>query len=80
MRGSATSTVVKFPVISASAPTIRVPDVAHQSRFDRSGQFHNPALADPIGAKEYLDREWNGAASTSRYEWLFTYDVLQAEI
>ena len=43
-------------------------------------RFHNPALADPIGAKEYLDCEWSRAAITSRYEWLFSYDVLQAEI
>ena len=43
-------------------------------------RFHNPALADPIDAKQYLDREWSRAAITSRYEWLFTYDVLSAEI
>jgi 2-polyprenyl-6-methoxyphenol hydroxylase-like FAD-dependent oxidoreductase len=43
-------------------------------------RFHNPALADPVGAKEYLDREWSRAAITSRYEWLFTYDVLGAVI
>jgi salicylate hydroxylase len=43
-------------------------------------RFHNPALADPIGAKACLDREWSRAAITGRYEWLFTYDVLGAEI
>ena len=43
-------------------------------------RFHNPALADRIGAKEYLDRGWSRAAITSRYEWLFTYDVLAAEV
>jgi salicylate hydroxylase len=47
---------------------------------ENARRFHNPALADPIGAKQYLDREWSGAAIASRYEWLFTYDVLQAEI
>ena len=31
-----------------------------------------PALADPVGAKEYLDREQSRAAITSRHEWLFT--------
>jgi hypothetical protein len=41
---------------------------------------HKPALADPVGAKAYIDREWSRAAITSRYEWLFTYDVLSAEI
>ena len=43
-------------------------------------RFHNPALADPVGAKEYLDGEWSRAAITNRYEWLFTYDVLSAAI
>jgi hypothetical protein len=47
---------------------------------DNARRFHNPALADPVGAKEYLDREWSHAVVTSRYEWLFTYDVLGAEI
>jgi salicylate hydroxylase len=43
-------------------------------------RFHNPALADPVGAKGHIDREWSRASITSRYEWLFTYDVLGAEI
>ena len=47
---------------------------------DNARRFHNPALADPVGAKEYLDGEWSRAAITNRYEWLFTYDVLSAEI
>ncbi|MBV8337869.1 MAG: hypothetical protein JO358_21060 [Alphaproteobacteria bacterium] len=47
---------------------------------ENARRFHKPALADPIGAKEYLDCEWSRAAITSRYEWLFSYDVLQAEI
>jgi len=47
---------------------------------DKARRFHNPALADPVGAKEYLDRERSRGAITSRYEWLFTYDVLGARI
>ena len=42
--------------------------------------FTNPALADPLRAKEYLNREWSHAAITRRYEWLFIYDVAGAEI
>ena len=38
-------------------------------------RFHNPALADPVGAKGHIDREWSRASITSRYEWLFTYDT-----
>ena len=33
---------------------------------ENARRFHNPALADPIGANEYLDREWSRAAITSR--------------
>ena len=43
-------------------------------------RFHNPALAGPVGAKGHIDREWSRASITSRHEWLFTYDVLSAEI
>jgi salicylate hydroxylase len=47
---------------------------------ENARRFHNPALADPVAAKAYIDREWSRAAITSRYEWLFTYDVLGVEI
>jgi salicylate hydroxylase len=43
-------------------------------------RFHNRTLADPLGAKAYLDREWSRSAITRRYEWLFTYDVSTAPI
>jgi salicylate hydroxylase len=45
-----------------------------------AARFHNRALADPVEAKPYLDREWSREAITSRYEWLFTYDVAAAPI
>ena len=43
-------------------------------------RFHNPALADPVGGKGHIDREWGRAAITSPYEWLFTHDLLSAGI
>src|SRR5262245_28157120 len=43
-------------------------------------RFHNRALADPIKAREYVDREWAGAPIAERYEWLFRYDVTRVEI
>jgi salicylate hydroxylase len=45
-----------------------------------AGRFHNRTLADPAGAKDYIDREWSRDAITGRYEWLFTYDVATAPI
>jgi salicylate hydroxylase len=38
-------------------------------------RFHNPALADPVKGREYVDREWAGPRVAERYEWLFRYDV-----
>jgi salicylate hydroxylase len=43
-------------------------------------RFHNPALADPVKAREYVDREWAGQNVAERYEWLFRYDVTTAVI
>jgi salicylate hydroxylase len=43
-------------------------------------RFHNPVLADPAKAREYVDREWAGQNVASRYEWLFRYDVTTAAI
>lgn len=43
-------------------------------------RFHNPALADPAKAREYVDREWAGQRIAERYEWLFRYDVTSAAI
>ena len=43
-------------------------------------RFHNPALADPVKAREYVDREWAGQNVAERYEWLFRYNVTTAAI
>jgi salicylate hydroxylase len=43
-------------------------------------RFHNRVLADPVKAREYVDREWAGQRVAERYEWLFRYDVTTAEI
>jgi 2-polyprenyl-6-methoxyphenol hydroxylase-like FAD-dependent oxidoreductase len=47
---------------------------------DNARRFHNRSLADPEGAKAYLDREWSREAITRRYEWLFTYDATTAPV
>jgi salicylate hydroxylase len=43
-------------------------------------RFHNPALANPVKAREYVDREWAGQNVAERYEWLFRYDATTAAI
>ena len=43
-------------------------------------RFHNPVLADPVKAREYVDREWAGQNVAERYEWLFRYDVTTAAL
>jgi salicylate hydroxylase len=43
-------------------------------------RFHNRALADPVKAREYVNREWAGQNVAERYEWLFRYDVTTAAI
>jgi salicylate hydroxylase len=53
---------------------------AVEGSADNITRFHHPALADPAKAREYVEREWAGASVTSRYEWLFTYDVATAPL
>ena len=38
-------------------------------------RFHNPVLADPNDAEDYLDREWAPDKVRLRYDWLFEHDV-----
>jgi salicylate hydroxylase len=43
-------------------------------------RFHNPALADPVGAAAYVDREWTPEKIEARYGWLFAYDALETPL
>ena len=53
---------------------------AVEGSADNIARFHNPALADPVKAREYVEREWAGQNVASRYEWLFRYDVTTAAL
>jgi salicylate hydroxylase len=43
-------------------------------------RFHNPALADPVEGRKYVEREWAGERIAERYEWLFRYDATTVEV
>src|SRR3954470_13985114 len=43
-------------------------------------RFHNPMLADPAQARDFVAREWAGARIADRYEWLFSYDATTVPI
>ena len=43
-------------------------------------RFHNPRLADDSGADDYITSEFSEQKIEQRYDWLFTYDALNAEI
>ena len=42
---------------------------------DNATRFHNPALADPVQAEAYINREWQADRISERYNWLFEYDA-----
>ena len=45
-----------------------------QAANENAKRFHNPAMADPVLAAAYVDREWSPEKVSSRYDWVFEYD------
>jgi salicylate hydroxylase len=43
-------------------------------------RFHNPALAHPASARQFIDQEWASERVSDRYEWLFRYDATRVKI
>jgi len=43
-------------------------------------RFHNPRLADDVGAGDYIASEWSEEKIEQRYDWLFTYNALNVDI
>lgn len=40
---------------------------------ENAARFHNPRLADPATAAQYIDAEWSPDKVRQRYEWLYEY-------
>jgi salicylate hydroxylase len=53
---------------------------AVEGSADNINRFHNKILADPVKAREHVNREWAGQPIAERYDWIFRYDVTTAEI
>lgn len=51
-----------------------------QGARENTARFHEKALATEEGAVAYMDSEWSRAPITDRYDWLYRYDVMTAEI
>ena len=47
---------------------------------DNTRRFHNPALGNPTGAADYIDREFAAERIQERYDWLYEYDALTTPI
>ena len=43
-------------------------------------RFHNPVLADPAAAPEFISREFHPNRVSQRYDWVFEYDALTVPV
>ncbi|CAN1549128.1 UbiH 2-polyprenyl-6-methoxyphenol hydroxylase and related FAD-dependent oxidoreductases [Burkholderiaceae bacterium] len=47
---------------------------------DNTSRFHNPILANAEQGVAFIEREWQQTAIGSRYDWIFNYNAITAEI
>lgn len=40
---------------------------------ENAKRFHNPTLAEPAGARAYVEEQWRPELVEQRYDWLFAY-------
>jgi salicylate hydroxylase len=51
-----------------------------QRSADMAQTYHNPALADPQSAGQYVESNWNPDKIRNRYDWIYQYDASRVEI
>jgi 2-polyprenyl-6-methoxyphenol hydroxylase-like FAD-dependent oxidoreductase len=44
--------------------------------LENVSRYHNPQLADPEAAQDFMSREFAPSAMGARYDWLYEYDAL----
>jgi salicylate hydroxylase len=47
---------------------------------DNAKRVTNPILAEPVGAKAYLDREYAELRMSERFDWIYKYDATSVEV
>jgi salicylate hydroxylase len=48
--------------------------------LENASRYHNPQLADPVQAQEFMEREFAPREIGARYDWLYEYDALTVPI
>lgn len=48
--------------------------------LENASRYHNPQLADPAAAQEFMAREFAPRAMGARYDWLYEYDALTVPV
>jgi salicylate hydroxylase len=51
-----------------------------QRSLQNALRFHNPILADPQQAAQYIQAEWDPEKVRTRYDWLFEYNPLSVPL
>ena len=71
-----------IPVALARYETARLERAYRMVRgaADNTSRFHHTALANPQNADQFVADEWQQTAISERYDWLFNYDAMSAEV
>ena len=47
---------------------------------EQSKRIHDPILADPVAAVDYIVANWAPEKIKGRYDWIFQYDAVRVPI